>query len=241
MTQYEYEQRMQREVWLVITLFAILVMCLGAGYLHAAEPYVTAGFGQATLHAANIDNLWQQTGFDHKEDQKSNAWKIGVGLKLNRYLDTELDYRDLGKFNSMSLYTDDNGRPGDYNPRTRSCNGPCGATVASWQNGSTTGVGLSLVAHPNWTVAPFIRLGTFYHASKFTVTQAVGDRTTTLIRYSADPRGTDFSDKGIAPMIGAGVRWRGLELEYTRYPKASGPASPYQDISTVILGIRWEP
>lgn len=217
----------------------IALFLLAVGVAHAGDFYATGGFGKAMLRETQQDNLWQQNGFDHVSAQHSNAWKLGVGLKLNRYLSAELDYRDLGQFNSDAIYVDDSGHPGNYNAKRHACDGPCSTSFASWQHGTTRGIGLSIVAAPDWDCAPFLRAGAFYHRSTFTVTQMKADPAITkLSTYSYDPRGIEFSDNKIGPMVGAGVRYKFLDVEWTYYPKAGGPASPYSNISTVLVSAR---
>ena len=138
-----------RALLVCIVLF-VLIALFSTSHAIEPEPYLVVGFGKARLIEDQTDNLWHQTGFQHMAAEKSNTWRLGFGLRLNRYLAAELDYRDLGQFNSQALFTGDLGNPGSYNPATRQCNGPCNKSLSSWQHGETDGLGLSLIAAPDW-------------------------------------------------------------------------------------------
>lgn len=216
---------MKNLLWLLILL---------TGTAQASDLYLTAGFGKSVLKQVETDNLWRQQGFELVTEEKSNAWKLGVGLRLNRYLSAELDYRDLGQFNSNGVFVADAGRPGDYNAKMHACDGPCTESIAGYQHGTTKGIGLSLIAAPDWTVAPFVRLGAFYHLSQYSTTQLPTDQ----------PHSTHFfnqftsKDNGIGPMVGAGIRMDWVEVEWNYYPKAAGTDSPYSTITSVMINVR---
>jgi hypothetical protein len=84
-----------------------------------------------------------------------------------------------------------------------------------------------------------MRIGGFFHRSEFRVAQARGEHTQQLQVYKDDPFGNVFYDNALGWMIGAGVNIGSkVSLEYTYYPKAGGPVSPYQDISSIMLSFR---
>lgn len=217
---------------------ALLLLCGEA----QAQLYLTAGFGQATMKEVELDGWWHQEAFGHVTEEKSNAWKLGVGFKLNRYLSAELDYRDLGQFNQHILSVSDLGGPGSYNANTKQCNGPCEATSSSYQHGYTKGIGLSLVAAPDWPVAPFVRIGYLYHFSNFYSSQRYGS-----VPYQVNPvkitfnnngfDGPSFKSEGLGRMIGFGVRASWLSVEYTRYPDSGPTNGPWKDVETLMVNV----
>lgn len=225
-------------------LYAAL-LSIGTTAAHA-DPYLIAGFGKSILKEAPKDNTWHQNGFSDYAEQQSNAWKIGVGLKLNRYFDAELDYRDLGQFNQMSGYVSDLGGPGSYNGATKSCNGECEPTSVSFQHGTTKGMGFSLVMHPDWEIAPFLRLGTFYHFSNYYSAQKYGtlpyQKQFTVYHQNAEAPDyqTPFRHEGFGAMVGGGIRAGMFEVEYTYYPKVQSWCAPYQDVFSVMLAVRFD-
>ena len=230
-----------------ITCLCIVVFFIALfnflSFASAAEPYLVAGFGKARLIEDQTDDLWHQTGFAHLTAERSNTWRVGLGLKLNRYLSAELDYRDLGQFNQQSLAVSDLGGPGSYNTRTRTCNGPCEPTSSAWQHGTTQGVGLSLVAAPDWEIAPLVRAGMFYHRSSFFSSQSYGSQphTQTLAVFHSNAESSineSFNDNRLGVLLGVGVRLRYLEFEYVYYPKVAAGVSPYRDIATLTLSFR---
>lgn len=216
---------MKSILWLLILL---------TGTAQASDFYAVAGFGKSVLHPIGVDNVWSQQGFELVTEEKSNAWKVGVGLHLTRWLAAEMDYRDLGQFNSNGVFVADAGRPGDYVTAKHACDGPCTESIAGYQHGTTKGIGLSLIAAPDWTVAPFVRVGAFYHKSEFSTVQLPTDQQHATHFFNR----MQFNDSGIGPMVGAGIRMDWLEVEWNYYPKAAGTDSPYSTITSVMVNVR---
>jgi hypothetical protein len=229
------------------TLAALLCLAALFSGLARAEAYLTVGVGQAKLRDVGIQNLWMQEGFGKVAEEKSTVWTLGAGYRFTPWLAIEADYRDLGQFNSMAVFTPDgHGAPGAYNPQTGQCNGPCMPSSAGYQHGTTKGAGLSAVlTFPNGDLQPFVRAGAFYHVSKYYTAQfhatdpdgrylviSHGDRT---------PGGfIPFEHRGLGWMWGAGLRWERLSLEYTYFPKAAGPTSPYRNIQALTLNWQFD-
>jgi hypothetical protein len=224
-------------------LSGLIVAPLTSSCAHAAdpEPYLILGAGASHLKTTGTDDLWHQQGFANETAEHSNAWRIGVGLKITRWLSVEGDYRSLGQYSAFGLWVGDAPRvPGNYNVATGQCNGPCNPTISSYQKGATDGIGLSFVAAPDWTIAPLVRLGGFYHRSSFTSTQFWPDDPHARTARQFDHDGpTLFSDSAVGLLVGVGLNIGSVfSLEYDYYPKAGGPVSPYEDISTVMLSAR---
>lgn len=205
-------------------------------------PYLVLGAGTSVLKTTPQNDLWHQDGFANEANEQSNAWRVGLGLRLTGWLSVEGDYRSLGHYSNDALFVGDSpGHRGHYNVATSRCNGRCDPSVSGYQNGGTEGLGLSLVAAPDWTVAPLLRLGGFYHRSSFTSTQfwPSADPHAQRLRQFDHDGPTLFYDNGVGWLLGAGVKiGNTFSLEYNYTPKAGGPVSPYDDISTVMLNVR---
>lgn len=217
----------------------VLLLLIGDAY---ADSYLVMGVGQSHLQAVNADNLWRQEGFGHENYQESPTYKIGVGYKVKSWLSAELDYRNLGNYSSTALWVGDAVGAGQYNPAIRRCNGECEQTSYAGIHGRTSGVGASIVAAPDWDIAPLLRLGAFYYRSSFNVDivfGTLGDHQTQLQHLDTDGR-SSFNSSGISPMVGVGVRARWLEIEATYFPKVGSGVSPYLAVTTLTASVRKE-
>lgn len=206
----------------------------------AQAQYLVIGAGQANLKSVNKDNLWQQEGFGHENYEQSPTYKIGLGYKINRWLSAEVDYRNLGNYSSDALWVGDAGRDGHYDPKSKRCINACEQTTFAGIHGRTEGVGVSVVAAPDWEIAPLLRLGAFYYRSSFNVDivfGTLGDHQTNLQHLDTDGT-SSFKSSGISPMIGVGVRAKWVELEYTYFTKVGGAVNPYSAVSTITVAAR---
>lgn len=211
----------------------------------AGDIYVVAGFGRTSFREDPADGLWKQQGFSDMAEKSSNAWKVGVGLKLHKNVSFEMDWRDLGTFNQYSLAVGDTGGPGTYNLDTHQCNGKCEPTSAIYQRGYTKGIGLSFVAAPDWNIAPYIRAGYMYQFSNFYTAQKFGatpyQQNLAVLTYDADGhRGSDFKDRSFSRMYGFGIRADWLELEYTVYKDVGATLGPWHGAQTIMMNVRHE-
>lgn len=224
--------------WVCILIIALLVLPLA----HADEFYGIVGGGAGYLKTTPINNTWYQDGFAHVSQEHSGAFRIGAGMRLNKYVNMEVDYRLLGTYSSTFLGVGDTpGMPGNYNPVTSRCNGACDPTASGYQAGKTDGIGLSMVAAPPWRVAPFVRAGVFYHRTVFTSAQrwASDDPHTQVMREFNHDGSAAFVNNGPGMMLGAGIRFGPYaELEYTAYPNVGGVIAPWKDAATVMLTAR---
>lgn len=220
------------------SLLWLLILLTGT----AQAQYLVIGAGQANLKSVNKDNLWQQEGFGHENYEQTPTYKIGFGYKINRWLSAEVDYRNLGNYSSTALWVGDAKGAGQYNPTTRHCNVGCEPTSNAGVHGRTDGFGVSLVAAPDWDIAPLLRLGAFYYRSSFNVDivfGTLGDHQTQLQHLDTDGR-SSFNSSGISPMVGVGVRARWLEIEATYFPKVGSGVSPYLAVTTLTASVRKE-
>lgn len=222
-------------------LLWLLILLTGTAQ---AQFYGIAGFGKSQLIESRTDNDFHQNGFGDMTEDRSNAWKLGVGYKLSRNFAFEVDYRDLGQFNQTSMYVSDLGGEGHYNGH--GCNGECEATSISYQHGTTKGIGASFLAYPDWNVAPFIRAGAFWHSSKFYSAQKFGSLPTQKQfgvfhdNAEAPDYKTPFRSEGLNAMVGAGIRAGMFDVEYTYYSKVQSWCAPYQNISSLMVSVRMD-
>jgi hypothetical protein len=215
----------------MLTLLLSPLLSLLIGTAHA-EPYFVAGAGKAQLNQHNVNGHWVQLGYDHEIDQTTNTFRIGAGWQAGSWLDFEVDYRDLGEFNSMIRFVSDK----NYNQKTHGCKKPCEPTRAAWLHGETVGIAASAVIAPDWDVAPLLRLGVMHHWSDFMAHYVGTGRS--IKRLNRD-QGGSLSDTGFNYLLGVGVRADNLDFEVTYYPKVAAGGSAYQDAYAFTVSWRF--
>lgn len=88
---------------LLLSVLAAALLFVGTAMLpmhkvHAADFYGIVGVGKGNLEQVKQDKWWYQERSDHRWEEGTNVYKVGVGLDVSRYLALEVDYRDLGRF-----------------------------------------------------------------------------------------------------------------------------------------------
>lgn len=217
-------------VWPILVLLLFLMLAVSMEKADAGDFYGVLGVGKSTLQQHPQDGHWVQRKLPHTIDEDSAAGVIGLGYSINRWVDVELDYRKLGTYHGdIQAVTDKAYHAGDLRKPSR------------WVTaGRTHGWGLSAVVGPDWTWAPYVRGGVFYHWSRFTATKtAYGSSKSTTYDYTVvDGERMPLGDNGFGLMYGAGLRYKNLAVEYTVYPKAAAGGSAYHNIDTLTVSVR---
>jgi hypothetical protein len=135
-----------------------------AGACMAGESYFTVGLGKGYLRNNGENMWWQQTGWDHYVNEKSNVYRIGLGYDLKRWLAVELNYHDLGTYEHFAGFVIPEQQ---YNAATENCVAQCPNTRWGYLWGSAYSYSLTLI--PSWHVTDNLSLfGRFgyqrYHA-----------------------------------------------------------------------------
>lgn len=218
----------------ILCTVALLLAALATGMARAAgDFYLTLGLGQATLHQLRHNGHWYQDGYGYVLDEKANAWKIGAGWQVSRRLALEADWRDLGEYNGIARFVNDD----NYNVDQQTCREPCDPTLTGWQNGTARGLGLSAVFSQPGRITPFIRAGAFVHQVKFRSYVALAD--SPLDRRIHTTTDDNFDRIGVRAFGGIGVRYKNLDIEYTFYPDVGTVLTAYRHVSTLMISARF--
>ena len=202
----------------------------------AADFYGIVGIGTGTLEQVKLDKWWYQERSDHRWEEGTNVYKAGIGLDVSRHLALEVDYRDLGRFNSVARWV---GQEDLYNPITNQCEpAPCPPNQTAYGTGTVKGVVLSaVVKYPLdrlGGVTPYARLGVMHFEQSYNVyytpDPGSGEPDTVLKTWHE-------SRSGFAPVYGVGVQYEWVWAEWTNYHSIASTNSAFQNASTFMLGL----
>lgn len=185
------------------TAIALAFAVTGAGAADIA-PYLYAGYGQAqTERKAQTDDTIRNLGvtaFTSSADEKSGAYKLQGGVRLNRHLAFEAGYVNLGKFTYRAVAT---------------------APVAATRDGELKIDGWTLAALAAWPFSDefsvFAKGGVFAYQTHFT---CAGTGVACVNPIRSDMGEPAFYGLGgeWSPAAGAGRRWL-LRAEYEVFRK----------------------
>lgn len=186
--------------------------------------YTAIGTGEVEIKQRRDDMWWYQESFSHEFDEKTNGYTITVGKQISRHFAVEIDYRNLGEFNSYAGYVQPDS---NYNPITGGCNGPCNRTQWGWQHAEVKGFGLSVLGNYPLTknLSATARAGLYVYRSETNV--RVPD-------FNPDPYGRSYvtweqTETGVAPFYGVGIAYKQFLVEAVKYSDAGSSLSPHGD------------
>src|SRR5713101_8300595 len=135
----------------------------------AGDAYLTLGVGHTDLRQVRLNDWWYQNEYAHTEQSTSNAYSVGAGRRLNRYLAAEIDYRDLGAYHADAMFT-----PSDaaYFSGCVATN-TCPATAMLHAYGTVRAIAPSVILSWPGTVSPFLRVGELFYRSTWQVHASV--------------------------------------------------------------------
>lgn len=194
----------------------------------SASTYFVASAGHSKIEQIRHDGWWYSDQYGHYFDENSNTYTVGLGLDLNKYLSIEADYRKVGEFNSYAGYQLD--ASGEAVAST-----PGGYTHWTYIHGDIDGIGLSVVGHlpiGNWHIDA--RAGVLYHRSTMEIRVSKNASSTQF--FTADP--DCYGDDRLGPMLGIGIGYKNVTVEYVSYPNLGSEQSTYSDASAVMLSVK---
>ena len=210
---------------------AILSLIVNLGFLWLVNDalsadYMTAQVGQGQMNHVIDDGWWYEHGFGVERQETGNTFTVGAGWKLLPDLNMEIDFRSLPHY---SQYASSAGDEALALPCF-----PCGAPITqTFVEGTAQGIGASFLYSPLKTsIKPYMRAGAFLVRSTYSF---AGDGTHPGGLYQMG-RETEIH---LRPMVGAGIEYKGLTVEATRYPNVATRTSPFRSANTVQIGWRF--
>lgn len=192
--------------------------------------YAAIGTGEVEIKQRRENMWWYQEGFSHEFDEETNGYTITIGKQITRRFAIEIDYRNLGEFNSYAGYVQPDS---NYDPITRGCNGPCNRTQWGWHHAEVKGFGLSILGNYPVTknLSATARVGMYYYRSETRV------RVTDLdpdpyARYTVTWEQTETA---LAHFYGVGMAYKQFLLEAVKYSDVSSSLSPHGDAVGIMV------
>lgn len=220
---------------LVVALTMVLYALFAHNKAQAEGFYGVVGVGTGTLEQVKLDKWWYQEAFDHRWEEKTNVWKVGAGWDVGRYVSLEVDYRDLGRFNSVARWVQEEDL---YNPITNQCEPePCPPRQTAYGTGTVKGVVLStLLKYPVdklGGLTPYVRLGIMHFEQSYNVyyTPLPAEEDGVSLRTWHEGR------QGLSPVYGLGFQYKYLWGEFTQYHSVASTNSAFQNASTFMMGL----
>ncbi len=219
---------MKRNTWMSI---AAATLATAAAPAPAADTsfYLAASVGQGEEepHSGGIDIGFPFTGVVHLDpydvdvDERGEAWSVGSGYRINKYLAAEIEYVSFGTTRVVELYN-----PGDLFPV------PIDIFPRSYSS-TVTGPALSLLGSVPFgqRFEVFVRAGVLFADRKIEMAQSDGfDETFGSTAWLG----------GIGVSWSFGSRWA-LRGEYQRTGKLDETiVSGETELQKVSLGVRFE-
>ena len=213
------------------TVLVFIAIAITPRPAKAADFYGVVGVGTGTLEQVKQDKWWYQEKFDHRWEEGTNVWKVGAGWNVSPYLALEVDYRDLGRFNSVARWVEQEDL---YDPHLNDCPSGCPPTQTAYGTGTVKGVVLStLLKYPLDPVTPYARLGVMHFEQSYNVYYTPSGEGA----YGTTLRHWNESRSGFAPVYGLGVQYKGVWAEFTQYHSVASKNSAFQNASTFMVGV----
>lgn len=189
---------------------------------------IEAGIGGSAYKKAP-DMMWYQEGFSHNLQLTAPAVEIGftgpIYQSAHWGVDWHLDWAWLGTVHSDALATPDDG---NYNPKTKSCNGPCLPLARFKGSGHDQGFFFAIEPHIDYGGWRFgIEGGPYLHHVTWTE-DVTDDRRWSNIPISI--HAAYSSGWQLSYMLGASVEYKRVALVYQYFESSGKKSDPYGPI-----------